>query len=142
MKILDAGKIRVSREIRVDVDAGTNFDVSLGEVVGMNEHFSNLVGSIGILAIVGVIALFEEAGVAALDGGDGVGLDFVHDAEDFPNLDVESGLGAEEDVTVGVGGFVTVIHQFGVGADLAIVASDEFQEAQHSALVYSAEDEW
>jgi len=35
----------------------------------MNDYFADLVGLFGILAVVGVIALFEEASVAALDGG-------------------------------------------------------------------------
>ena len=34
-----------------------------------------------------------------------------------------------------------VVHQLGVGADLAVVAGDELEEAQDAALVHSAEDE-
>jgi len=55
-------------------------------------------------------------------------------------LRVERRLGAEEDVAVGVGGLVAVVHELGVGADLAVVAGDELQEAQHGALVRGAED--
>src|SRR5205814_1327746 len=52
----------------------------------------------------------------------------------------ERRLGTEEDVAVGMGGFVAVIHQLRVGADLAVVAGDEFEEAQDRALVHGAED--
>ena len=51
-------------------------------------------------------------------------------------------LGAVEDVAVGVGGLVAVVHQLGVGADLAVVAGDELEEAQDAALVHGAEHEW
>ncbi len=143
MEGFDAGGVRVHLQFLVGspVEGGADFDVFLREVVGVDEDFADLVGVFGILAVVGVVALFEETGVAALDGGDGVGLDFVHDAEDLPNLDVERGLGAEEDVAVGVGGFVAVVHQLGVGADLAVVAGDELEEAQHRALGHDAEGE-
>ena len=46
----------------------------------MDQDFADFV-VVGILAVVGVVALFEEAGVAALDGWDGVGLDFVRNAK-------------------------------------------------------------
>ena len=54
--------------------------------------------------------------------------------------DVARGLGAEEDAAVGVGGVVAVIHQLDVGADLAVVAGDELEDAQDAALVHRAED--
>ena len=57
---------------RLDIEAETNLDVFLREVVGVDEDFADLVGVFGILAHVGVVAVFQEAGVAALDGGDGV----------------------------------------------------------------------
>lgn len=48
---------------------------------------------------------------------------------------------AKEDVAVGVGGLVAIIHELGVGADLAIVAGNELEEMQHGALVDGAGDE-
>jgi hypothetical protein len=69
-----------------------------------------------------------------------VSLDFIHHPQGLGDLGVERGLGAEEDVAVGVGGFVAVIYQLGVGADFGGVAGDEFEEAQNGALVHAAED--
>ena len=37
--------------------------------MGVDEDFADLVGVFGILAVVGIVALFEEAGVTALNGG-------------------------------------------------------------------------
>lgn len=70
MEGLDAGEIGVRIELVGDVEGGADFDVFLREVVGVDEDFAELVGVFGILAVVGVVALFEESGVAALDGGD------------------------------------------------------------------------
>ena len=47
----------------------------------------------------------------------------------------------EEDIAVGVGGLVAVVHQLGIGADLAVVAGDELEEAQDTALVHGAKHE-
>ena len=44
-------------------------------------------------------------------------------------LRVERRLGAEEDVAVGVGGIVAVVHKLGVCANLSIIAGDELKEA-------------
>ena len=55
-------------ELGGDVEGGADFDVFLGKVVAVDEGFADLVGGVGILAVVGVVALFEKAGVAALDG--------------------------------------------------------------------------
>ena len=68
---LDAAGVRVHFQflVALPVEGGTDFDVFLRKVVRMNDYFADLVGLFGILAVVGVIALFEEAGVAALDGG-------------------------------------------------------------------------
>jgi hypothetical protein len=91
MERFDAGKVGVHLKMLVGlpVESGADFDV------------------FGILAVIGVVALFEEAGVAALNGGDGVYLNFVHHAENFPNLGVECGWGAKEDVAV------LSVHDFG-----------------------------
>ena len=67
-------------------------------------------------------------------------LDFVHHAQDLGDLTVERGLGSEEDVAVGMGGFVAVIHQLGVGADLVVVAADELEKAQDIPLFHPAEN--
>ena len=107
----------------------------------MDQHLADLVGGVGVLALLGVVVLEQELAVAVFDDGLGVGLDFVHHAQDLGDLGVERGLGAEEDVAVGVGGLVAVVHQLGVGADLAVVAGDELEEAQDAALVHGAEDE-
>ena len=107
----------------------------------MNQHLADLVGGVGVFAFLGVVVLKQELAVAVFDDGLGVGLDFVHHAQRLGNLGVECGLGAEEDVAVGVGGFVAVIHQLGVGADLAAVAGDELEQAQDAALVHGAQDE-
>ncbi len=121
------------------VEAEAYFDVLLREVIAVNQHFANLVGGIGILALVGVVVLEQELAVAVLDDGFRVGLYLGHHAQDFGDLDVKRCLGAVEDVAVGVGGFVAVVHQLGVGADLAVVAGDELEEAQDAAFVHGAE---
>ncbi len=41
-----------------------------------------------------------------------------------------SGLCAEKDIAVRMGGVVAVVHQLGVSADLAVVACDELEKAQ------------
>ena len=139
MEGVDAGEAGVRLVFR-DVEGGADLDVFLRKIVSMDEHFADLVGVVGVFAVFGVVALGEEAGIAALNDRRGVGLDFVHHAEDFRDLGAERRLGAEENVAVRVGGLVTVVHELGVGADLAVVAGDEFQEAQHAALVHGAED--
>lgn len=68
MERLDAGGVRVHLQFLVGlpVQGGADFDVFLREVVGGDEDFADLVG------VFGVVALCEETGVAALDGGDGL----------------------------------------------------------------------
>lgn len=68
-----------------------------------------------------------------------MGLYFIHHSQDFRDLDVECRLRAEEDVAVGMGGLVAVVHELGIGADLAVVAGDKFEESQHGALGHNAE---
>src|ERR1035441_4477693 len=116
--------------VRGEVAGDADVDVFLGQVVLVNENLADLVGVVGIFAVLGIATFDQEAGVAALDDRRGVGLDFVRNAEDFRDLGVERRLRAEEDVAVGVGRIVAVVHEFGVGADLAVVAGDELEEAQ------------
>ncbi len=125
----------------LDVECQTDVDVALRQILAVDEYLADLVGWVRVFALFGVGAAQEELAVAALNDRAGVGLDLVHDPQDLGDLGVERGLGAEEDVAVGVGGVVAVVHQLGVGADLAVVAGDELQEAQDGALVDSAEDE-
>jgi hypothetical protein len=89
----------------------------------------------------GVVVLEQELAVAVLDDRLRVGLDLGYHPQDFGDLDVERRLGAVENIAVGVGGLVAVVHQLCVGADLAIVAGDELEEAQDAALVHGAEHE-
>ena len=131
---------RLSRH-ELEIEAQTDLDVLLRKVVAVDRHLANLVGSVGILAFVGVVVLEQDVAVAVLDDGLRVLLDLVHDAEDLGDLGVECGLGAEEDVAVGVGGVVAVVHQLGISADLAVVAGDELEEAQDAALAHGAEHE-
>src|ERR1039457_1303251 len=56
-------------------------------------------------------------------------------------FDVERRLGTVENVAVWVGGLVAVVHQFGIGADLAVVAINELEETQDATLVHGAEHE-
>lgn len=126
---------------RGEIVAEANLYVLLRQVVPVDQHLADLVDSIGVLAIVGVIVLEQKIAVAMLDDRLGVGLDLVHDAQDFGDLAVERSLGAEEDVAIGMGGVIAVIHQFRVGADLAVVARDQFEEAQDAALVHGAKNE-
>ena len=65
MEGLDAGEVGVRVELVVDVEGGADFDVFLGEVVAVDEDFADLVGVVGILAVVGVITFVGEAGGAA-----------------------------------------------------------------------------
>ncbi|PIQ52081.1 MAG: hypothetical protein COW02_11025 [Comamonadaceae bacterium CG12_big_fil_rev_8_21_14_0_65_59_15] len=89
---------------------------------------------IGILALVGVVVLQQELAVTVLDDRLRVGLYLSHHAQDFGNLDVQRRLGAVEGVTVEVGGFVAVVHQLGVDADLGVVAGDESLEMEMLAF--------
>lgn len=88
---------------------------------------------IGMLALVRVVVLKQKIAVAVLDDRLRVGLNLRHHAQDFGDLDVERRLGAVEDVAVGVGRFVAVVHPLGAGANLAVVAGDELEEAQNAA---------
>lgn len=124
---------------RLDIEAQANLDVFLREIIAVNQHFANLVGGIGILALVGVVVLEQEFAVAVLDDRLRVGLDLGHHPQDFGDFDVERCLGAVKNVAVGVGGVVALVHQLGVGADLAVVAGDELEEAQDAAFVHGAE---
>lgn len=123
-----------------DVKAETDLDVLLREVVLMDQDLADLIGGIGIRALIGVVILDQELAVTALDDRLGVQLDLVHDPQDLGDLGVERRLGAEEDVAVWVGGVVAIVDQLGVGADLAVVAGDELEEAQNAALIHGAED--
>ena len=66
---LDAGEISVDVELVGEAEGGADFDILWGKVMAVDEHFTDLVGIVGILAVFGVVALCEETGVAALDGG-------------------------------------------------------------------------
>lgn len=74
---------------RLSIEAQANLDVFLREVVAVNQHFADLVGGIGILALVGVVVLEQELAVAVLDDRLRVGLDLRHHAQDFGDLDVD-----------------------------------------------------
>ncbi len=45
---------------RLDIEAQANLDVFLREVVAVDQHFADLVGGIGIFALVGVVVLEQE----------------------------------------------------------------------------------
>jgi len=60
----DAVKIGVRIELVDDVEGGADCDFLLGKVVAMDEDLADLVGGVGILAVVGAVACFEEVGVA------------------------------------------------------------------------------
>jgi hypothetical protein len=107
-----------------NVEGGTDSNVFSREVVTVDEYFSNLVDVVRIFTVVWIVAFMQKAGVAALDDRDRVGLDFVYSAENVTNLGVKGGLGAEEDVAVGVRGVVALFHERGIFADLSIVAAD------------------
>ena len=104
----------------VEIEAEANLDVFLRQVISVNEDFADLVSGVGILAFVGVVVLEQELAVAVLDDGLGMALDLVYHAEDLSDLGVERRLRAEEDVAVEVGGFVAIVCQLGIGADLML----------------------
>jgi hypothetical protein len=60
----------------------------------VNQHFADLVGGIGILALIGVVVLEQELAVAVLDDRLRVGLNLRHHAQDLGDLEVERRLGA------------------------------------------------
>ena len=91
----------------------------------VDEHLANLVGGIGVFAIICVIILKQKILVAVFDDGFGMRLDFVHHAQDFGDLGVECAGFAVENVAVGVGTGVAIIYEFSVTANLAVVAGDE-----------------
>ena len=80
MKGIDAWGVCVLLQFLLSspVEGGADFDVFLREVVGVDEDFADLVGVFGIVAVVGIVALFEEAANSAEETGVGV---FVDDAE-------------------------------------------------------------
>ena len=123
------------------VEAEADVDVLLRKVVTVDQHLAYLIGGIGVFSFVRVEILKKELPIALLYDAFGVRLNFFHHAEYFSDLGIECNLGAEEDVAIGVGGFVAVIDQFGVSTDLAIVAGDQFEKAQNAMLVHDAEDE-
>ena len=88
---------------RLDIEAQANLDLFLREVVAVDQHFADLVGGIGIFALVGVVVLEQELAVAVLDDRLRVGLNLRHHPQSFGDLDVDRRLGAVEDVAVGVG---------------------------------------
>ena len=61
--------------------------------------------------------------------------------EDFGDFGIEGALVVVEDIAVRVGSVVAVVDEFGVGADLAVVALDELEEAEDATLVDGAECE-
>ena len=73
-----------------------------------------------MLALLGVVVLGQELPVAAFDDRSGVGLDLIHHTQDFGDLGIQRGPDAVEDVAVGVGRLVAVLHPLDVGADLLI----------------------
>lgn len=93
----------------------------------MNQHLADLIDVVGVFPVFRIVVLAQEFTEAMFDNGLGMGLNLRHHAQDFGDLDVERRLGAVEDVAVGVGGIVAVVHQLGVGADLAVVAGDELE---------------
>jgi len=82
VKRLDTEKIGM-RPVISSIESGTNLDVLLREVVAVNQHFADLVGGIGILALVGVVILQQEIAVAVLDNRLRVGFNLRHHAQDF-----------------------------------------------------------
>ena len=89
----------------------------------MDEDFVNLVGGIGVFAIICVVALKQKILVAVFDDGFGMRLDFFHHAQDFGDLGVECAGFAVENVAVGVGAGVAIIHELSVTANFAVVAA-------------------
>jgi len=88
----------------------------------VDEDFANLVGGVGVFAIIRVIVLKQKIQVAVFDDGFGVCLDFVHHAQDFGDLAIECAGFAVENIAIGVGTGVARIHEFSVAANLAVVA--------------------
>lgn len=111
------------------IQSEANRNILLRQKVSVNQQFADLVGGIGIFIFVGVVVLEQKLAVAVLDYWLGVALDLGYDAEDLGDLDAERRPGAVEEVAVGVDGFVAVVHELGVGADLAVVTGDESEEA-------------
>lgn len=108
----------------------------------MDEHLVDLVGGVGVFALLGVVAIQQELAVTIFDDALGVPLDFVHYAQDFADFSLECAGFAVENIAVGVGAGVAIIHEFGVAADHAVVALDELEQPEDTALVHGAEDKW
>lgn len=116
------------------IEVETDADVFLREIVLVDQHFADLVGGLGILRLVGVVVVQEKLPVAVLDDRPGVGLDLVHDAQDLGDLGAQRRLGAEDDVTVGVGGVVPVVDRLGIDADLAVKRSNSIGVFEDSSV--------
>jgi len=67
----------------------------------VDQHLADLVGGVGVFALVRIVVLKQEVALAVFDDGPGVGLDFVCHAQDLADLGSERGLGAEKDVALG-----------------------------------------
>ena len=59
------------------VEAEADFNVLQRQVVAVDQHLANLVGGIGVFALVRIVVLKQEVAVAVFDDRPGVGLDFI-----------------------------------------------------------------
>ena len=64
----------------------------------------------------------------------GILLDFGHDAQSFDDLEVESLLIGVVDAAVGLGAGVPIFHEFGIAANLAVIAVDELEKSKNRDL--------
>ena len=94
---VDLWLIRDTGEVETEADV----DVLLRQVIAVDQHLADLVGGIGVFALLGIVVLKQEFAVGLFDNRPGVGLDFVCHAQDLADLGSERGLGAEKDVALG-----------------------------------------
>lgn len=107
----------------------------------MDKHLADLIYWIGVFTLFSISAAKQELSIAASNDGSRMGLDLLHHSQDLGNLSIKSGLCTKEDIPIRMSCVVAVLNQFDVGANLTVVAGNQFEKAQDGALVDGAEDE-
>ena len=123
MQLADAGVLLVPSQAG-KVARKADVDIFLRQIVVVDEHLTDLVGGIGVLAFLGVVVLEQELPIAVLNNEFGVRLDLVHHAQNLGDLGVKRGLGAEEDLPIGIGRLIAVVQKLAVGPDLAVIGGN------------------
>ncbi len=140
MEGLDGRKVFIAlqrRKIRSQAD----FNIFLRHVVTVDKHLTDLIYWIWVFTLLRISAAKQELSIAAFNDGSRMGLDLLHHAQNLGNLSIKSALCTKEDIPIRMSRVIPVLNQFDVGANLTVIAGNQFEKAQDGALVDGAEDE-